>query len=137
MIGAAHLIQRTAHGQSASMQHMHIHHRRLRIFVAQQFLHRPNIIALLEQLRRKAVSKGMTADAFGEPCHTTGPTDGPLQPTLMGVMAADDPRLWVFRQPVRRKDVLPDPEPASMWILAFQRKRSVDRGDPLSDILRM
>jgi hypothetical protein len=82
---------------------MRIHHRRLHIFVAQEFLHRPDVVALLEQMRRKAVPQGVTTDAFGEPCRTTGPTDGPLQPTLMGVMPADDPRPWVFDSPLEGK----------------------------------
>jgi hypothetical protein len=110
---------------------------RLHIFVAQELLHRPDIIALLEQMRCKAMPQSVTTDAFGEPCRTTGSAYGPLQPTLMGVMAADDPRARVFRQPVGGKDILPDPEPAGMWILACQRKRSIDRGDPVCDILRM
>jgi hypothetical protein len=76
---------------------MRIDHRRLHIVVAQEFLHRPDIIALLEQMRRKAVPQRVTTHAFGEPCRTTGPTDGSLQPTVMRVMAADDPRPRVFR----------------------------------------
>jgi hypothetical protein len=81
----------------ASIQHMRRDHRRLYICVAQEFLHRPDIVALLEQMRRTAVPQGMTTEACGEPSRTTGPTDGPLPPTLIGVMAADDPRPWVFR----------------------------------------
>jgi hypothetical protein len=53
MTRAVHLIQGTAHGQSAAIQHMRIDHRRFHIFMAQEFLHRPDIIALLEQMRRK------------------------------------------------------------------------------------
>jgi hypothetical protein len=88
-------------------------------------------------MRRKVVAQGMTTDAFGEPSHTTGPTDGPWPPTLMGVMAADDPCARVFRQPVGGQDEWPDAEPSGMRIRAFQRKRSVGRGDPVSDILCM
>jgi hypothetical protein len=119
------------------MQHRRIDHRRLHIVVAQPCLHYPAIVALLERMRRNAVPQGMTADAFGEPSHSTRSTDGPWQSTLMGVMAADDPRPWVFRQPVGGKDVLPDPEPAGTGVFAFQRKRSVDWGDAVSDIVRM
>lgn len=116
---------------------MRIDPRRLHSFVAQEFLHRPDIIALLEEVGRKAMPQGVTTDALGEPCRMTGPTDGPLQPTLMGVMAADDPRPRLFRQTVGGKDVLPDPEPAGTGVFAFQRKWSGDWGDPLRDILRM
>jgi hypothetical protein len=67
----------------------------------------------------------------------TSPTDGSLQPTLMGVMAADDPRPRVFRQSFGGTDVWPDPEAAGTGVCALQGKWSVDWGDPMSDILRM
>jgi hypothetical protein len=116
---------------------MRIEHRRLDIFVAQPFLHGPDVVALLEQVRRNAVPQGMTTNAFGEPSHTTGPMNGSWPPTLMGVMSADDSRAGISRQPVRGKHIWPDPEAACVRICAFQRKRSGDRGDPLRDILRM
>ena len=53
------------------------------------------------------------------------------------MMAADDPGARVFRHTLGGKDRWPDPEPAGMRILAFQRKRSINRANPLSHILRM
>jgi hypothetical protein len=131
------LVEWTAHSDPPAIQHMCIDHRRLDICVAQQFLDRPVSIALWQQIRRTAVPQGMAAEACGESCPTTSPAHGPLQPTFMGVMAADDPRPRVFRQTVGGKDVWPEPEPAGMGILTCQRKRSADRSDPLRDILRM
>ena len=103
------LVEWTADADPPAIQHMCIDHRRLHIFVAQQFLDRPDIIALLQQMRRKAVPQGVTTDAFGEPCRTTGLAHGPLQPTLMGVMPADSPCTGISRQPVGGKHILPDP----------------------------
>jgi len=40
---------------------MRINHRRLHIFVAQQCLYGPDLVALLEQMRRKAMPKGVCA----------------------------------------------------------------------------
>jgi hypothetical protein len=71
---------------------MRIHHCRLPIVVTQQFLHRPDLIVLLERMRRSAVSNGMTTEAFGELCCTTGMAHGRLHTMLMGVMPADSPR---------------------------------------------
>jgi hypothetical protein len=67
----ADLIQGTAHSQPAAIQHMRIDHRRLHIFVPQPFLHRPDIVALLEQMRGNTVPKGVATNAFGEPDRTT------------------------------------------------------------------
>jgi hypothetical protein len=101
--GATPLVQWAAHSQPAPIQDMRVNHRRLHIFVTQQFLHGPNIVALLEQMqqmRRKTVAKGMTTDAFGDLCRTICLAHGPLQTTLTDVMAADGRRAGVSRQPV-------------------------------------
>ena len=78
MTRAASFIQGTAHGQSATIQHRRIPHRRLHIVVAQLCVHCPYLVALLEQMRRNAVPNGMTTEACGEPRRTTGPANGPL-----------------------------------------------------------
>jgi hypothetical protein len=105
---------------------MRIHHRRLHSFVAQQLLYRPEIVALLEQMRRNAVSKGMATEAFGKLCQTARLATGPLETTLMGVMPADGPRAGVSRQLVGGKHLLPNPESAGTWIFSFQCQRSID-----------
>jgi hypothetical protein len=74
---------------------MRIDHCRLDIFVAEPFLHGPDIVALLEQMLSKAVPNGMTPDASGELCRTTGMAHGRLQTTLAGVMPADTPHAGV------------------------------------------
>jgi hypothetical protein len=51
----ADLIQGTAHGQPASIEDVRINHRGLHVLMPQEFLHCPDIIALLEQMRRKAM----------------------------------------------------------------------------------
>ena len=95
MTRTAYGIQRTAHGQSATIQHMRINHRRLHIFVAQPCVHRPDLVALLEQMRRNAVPNGMTTEACGARCRTSGPVNSPLHTTLTGAMPADGPRARV------------------------------------------
>jgi hypothetical protein len=131
------VVQRTAHAQPASIQHVCIHHGGVHIFVPEEFLHRPDVIALLQQMRGKTVSEGLATDVFVEPHRTSCLTHSLLQSTLTRVMAADHPRMRVLRQTIGRKDVRPDPESAGTRILTFQRERSINRANPLSDILRM
>src|SRR5262245_49953113 len=102
---------------------MRIDHRSLDILVSQEFLHGPDIVALLQQLRGEAVSEGMATDALVEPHRTPCLTYSLLQTTLTHVMATDAHCPWVFRQTIRGKDILPDPQSAGMRILPFQRKR--------------
>lgn len=46
-------VQRTPHATAAPIQHMRVDHRRTHIPVAKQLLDRPDVIAGLEQMRRK------------------------------------------------------------------------------------
>jgi hypothetical protein len=105
------------------MQYMRVNHRCLHIFVTQQFLHGPDIVPLREQMRRKAVPKGMTTDVFGSLCRTTDLAHGPLQTTLTDVMPADGGGARVSGQPVRGEHGLPNPESAGTRVFAFQGKR--------------
>jgi hypothetical protein len=126
-----------AHGQSATSQHRRIPHRRLHIVVAQPCVHRPDLIALLEQRRRKAVPNGMTTEACDEPCRTTGPAHGPLQPTCMGVMPADDSCTGGFRPLVGGKHVWPQPKAAGTGVCSCQGERSKDGAIPVGGVWRM
>jgi hypothetical protein len=88
-------------------------------------------------MRRNAVPKGLTPEACGEPCRTTGPAHGPLQPTFMGMMPADDSCTGVFRQLVGGKHVWPQPKAAGTGVCSCQGKRYIDGAIPVGDILRM
>lgn len=137
MTRAADLVQRTAHGQPASIQHRGVHHGGFHIVVPEEFLYRSDVIALFSQMRGTTVPEGMATDAFVEPHRTPCWAHSLLQGTLTRVVAADDPRAWVFRQTIGGQDVLPGPEPARPWVLAFQREWSIDGANPLRDNLRM
>jgi len=97
MTRAAHLIEGTARGQPASIEDVGIDHRGLHVLMPQQFLHRPDVITMREQMRGNAVPNGVAADAFGQPRRTTGQTNGQLPSTLTGVMPADAPGSRVSR----------------------------------------
>jgi hypothetical protein len=126
-----------AHGQSATSQHRRIPHRRLDIVVAQPCVHRPDLVALLEQRRRNAVPNGMTPEACGEPRRTTGPAHGPLQPTCMGVMPTDDSCTGGFRPLVGGKHVWPQPQAVGTGVCSYQGERYKDGAIPLGDVWRM
>jgi hypothetical protein len=123
MTRAAQRILESVHGESAASQPRRIPYRRLHIVVAQWFLHRPDLVALLEQRRRNAVPNGMTTEACGEPHRTTGPAHGPLQPTCMDVMPANESCMGVFRQLVGGKHVWPQPKAAGTGVCSCQGER--------------
>ena len=60
------LIQWTLHTNPRLIQHMRVNHRRAHILVAQQLLHCANVIAILEQMSRKAMPQRVTAGMLAQ-----------------------------------------------------------------------
>ena len=53
------LVKRAAHAPAAAVHHMRVDHRGGHIAVAQQFLHRANVVARLQHVRGKGVTQHM------------------------------------------------------------------------------
>ena len=67
---------------------MRVHHRRTDIPVPQQFLNRPDIVAVLQQLRGERVAKGVAACWFGNPSGQARRHRMPVIPTLYKIRRA-------------------------------------------------
>jgi hypothetical protein len=63
-------IEWTPYRQPAAIEYMRVNHGCLHIFVPEEFLDGPDVIALLQQMPGKTVSEGVTTDAFVEPHRT-------------------------------------------------------------------
>ena len=87
--------------------------------MAEQFLHRPDVVTCFEQVRRKRMPQRMDGSRFGEFRCLDCALDGPLDGLRIEVMPPDDSRARVHRFVVGRKD----PEPTELRVLAFQRIR--------------
>lgn len=48
-------VDRTAHAEWATIEHMRVHHRRAHVRVTEQLLQDSNVVAVLEQMGRKRV----------------------------------------------------------------------------------
>ena len=59
-------IERTPHVSPTALQHVRVDHRSAYVFVPQEFLHRPNIVTILQQVRSKAVPERMATAALIE-----------------------------------------------------------------------
>jgi hypothetical protein len=59
-------IDRTAHRFVSQFEHMRKNHRHPDIFVAQQFLNRPDVIPGTQQVGRKTVSESVTPHPLGD-----------------------------------------------------------------------
>jgi hypothetical protein len=65
--------------QLAAIQHRRIHHRGFHMLMSEEFLDGPDGIALLEEMRRETMAKGLAADVFIEPHRMTGLAHSLLQ----------------------------------------------------------
>jgi len=52
-------IRWTAHAATAELQHMRVDHRGGHVFVPEQLLHRTDVVARLQQVRREGVPQGV------------------------------------------------------------------------------
>ena len=75
---------------------MCIHHGGFHIFVPEELLDHPDVVALLQQVRGKTVTEGMAADAFVETYRTRCSTHSLLQSTLTRMMTMGDPGARIF-----------------------------------------
>jgi hypothetical protein len=73
--------------------------------VPQEFLDRPDIIALLQQMHGNRVAEGMATHTFVESTRTPYYAHSLLHSTLMRMMAPSDPGARVFRPPVGGEDI--------------------------------
>jgi hypothetical protein len=77
--------------------------------MAQQLLHRTDVIAILNQVRRKRVPECMAAAMLGNPCLVYRPPHRSLKIILQHMVPPNDPAPWIARPLLRRKHILPGP----------------------------
>jgi len=81
-------IQRTDHSIAAPIQHMGIDLSSADILVSKQFLHRPDVITLLQQVGGEGMAKRMTADPFLNTDGYSSLANSTLQDFFIGVVAS-------------------------------------------------
>ena len=127
-------VQRAADSACAVAQHVGVDHRRRDVAMAEQFLHRADVVSPLEQVRREGMAKAVTGHALVDsrcPCRIR---DGPLDDGLVQVMPAFA-SLLVAPSPRRGKDPLPQPLVRGRRKLPRDRVRQPDLSPSARQIL--
>jgi len=111
-------ISRTSNRRQAIVHNMRVDHGRLNILVPHQFLDHSNIVAGLQEVRRKGVPEGMTTDRFVDSRAARRPLDGTLQRLFVDVETHPSSRVRIAAVLKRGKHELPTPQQAGLRILA-------------------
>jgi len=90
-------------------------------WLPQQFLHRADVGARLQQVRGKTVAQGVHRHRFDDLRRSTGQLNGTLHTFFIEVMAPFNTRSRVNRKPGRWKH--PKPAPALAKVRVFHRQR--------------
>src|SRR5262247_2838482 len=102
---------------------MGIDHGGTDVLVAQEFLHRTDIVTVLQKMRRKTVSHSMTAAAFRDTCTLERLFHGSLQYRFGHMVSALDSRTRIDGAFGSREDILPDPSGAGMGVFTIKSVR--------------
>jgi hypothetical protein len=79
-------VEGTVYPLPAPVEAMGVDHRRADVTMPEQFLHRPDVVAVFQQVRRKGVPKRVTAHRLNDAHASRGLFDGPLQDRFVDVM---------------------------------------------------
>lgn len=90
--------------------------------MTEQFLHRSDVVSILEQVRRKGVAEGV-ADALRDPRQADRGGVRALYDGFVQVMPGWWSESRVSANPRRRKHELPTPVGCRVGIFPFQRRR--------------
>lgn len=93
---ASRPIQRAKYGKAAAVEHMGIDLRGLHIRMAEQFLHRADVLPGFEQMRGKRMAKGMRRSGLIDTNPTYCITNRALNGFLMQMMAIDAFGAWIL-----------------------------------------
>jgi len=104
------------------------------VFVAEQFLHGANVVAILEQVGGETVAEGVRGDAFVDFCGLGGGFDGFLESSFVDVVALGDAGAGVFREVGGGEEVLPEPFAVSVGVFFIQRVGKMDGAEAVGKV---
>src|SRR5688572_543255 len=105
--------------------------------MAQELLHRPDVVAILHQVRREGVAKGVAGRALRDPGGEDGFLHRPLKRGLVQVVAIPQAAVEVACRAHRREHELPRPLARRARVLPTQRAWKGDEPAATGDIAQV
>ena len=129
------MVKRAADAEPRSIADMGVNHCRGDVFVSEQFLHRTDVVATLQQVRGKTMPECVAAGGLGNPGGANGVFHGVLQVLLRHMVPALFAAARIDRKLISRKSILPDPFACGIWIFAVKSRGQEDPAAPAGEIL--
>lgn len=116
-------IRRTSNALPSRVQDVDVDHRRAYVPVAQQFLDRPDIVPVLQEMSSERMPKSMTGYVFLNARPLDGFFHGALENSFVHVVAEQMSRFRIRELSLCGEDPLPPPLPVRIGILSGERIR--------------
>jgi hypothetical protein len=101
--------------------------------MAEQFLDRPNVVPVLEQMCRKGMAESVTADPLRDACTASSGSDRALHDRFVQMIPGRWSEALVSANPPRGEDELPAPVGGRIGILPIERRRKCYAADRRTD----
>ena len=121
-------LQWTSYPHPAPIQDMGIDHCRRNVLVSEEFLNRPDVVAIHKEVSSKAVTERMTTDMFCNSRQRFRPLHRALQRCRMKVMASNDPAHRISGKGSSREEPEPCPFFSDIFVFPVQSKRDGNSG---------
>ena len=128
------LVKGASDAAAATVQDVAIDHGRGEIRVAEEFLNRAGVVAVLEEMGRERVSKSVGACRFRNSGREHGLPYRTLQGTLVQKMPAALATLTMGVVSCRWKDPLPSPFAGRVWVFPGERVGQFDETGALPEV---
>jgi hypothetical protein len=118
-------VRRTPDPTRSPVQGMGVDHGRTCVPVAEQFLNRPEVVSVLEEMGGEAVPQGVGCGGLLDARSKHGLAERPLHSCLMEMVPSPAPAFPLHVGTRRREDPLPPPFPSCEGVLAFEAPRKL------------
>jgi len=118
---AGEQVGRATDTSPSPIQNMRINHRRADVPMSEQFLDGPDVVPILEQMRRERMPQGVAGNQFGDAGMNGGIANGFLKDGFEEVVSINVARGEILVRTVRWEYPLPAPFPGGPGIFSVKR----------------
>src|SRR3990172_1845538 len=128
-------VHRTSYAATAAVEDVGVNHRGTDVPVTQQFLDRPDVVSVLEQVGGERVTERVAGDVLFDAGQSRRIFDGALKDGFVQMMSTPNSGFGIRIVPMRGKHPLPSPCVVCIRVLSAKRFRQSNVAAALLQIL--